>query len=558
MTTHRKLVARLVGAVAVAFAASMVMTWLLHDRMASREAYALIDSAIRDVEASIREKVDKRMIHQAIVVRDLLADLRKQEWWNDPDESSKRLREIANELGVDEICVADNEGLLTHSARRDEVGALNFVTATGQAHEFAELLGRKTEIVQPLMPNTLRGSMVKYVGVWIPEGGFVQVGARSDSLRRLSRSAVTGITHNWRVSGEDGFIVVTSAQGTVISHSDETQEGAQWTEPDPEEAYCKKQTIEGFPVYVVVPKKMAIVERRVLVGTSAFLNAMALIFAAFLVGIVIAAYVRSQLQAQREKEMSMAATIQESAVPRTFPPFPGERSIDIFADMHTAKEVGGDFYDFYFTGPHKVTFLIADVSDKGVPAALFMMRAKATIKGIAQTGCPIDEVITKANDALSQDNGANMFVTVWIGEIDFDTGKVTYVNAGHNQPIVLRPSTDEPVAYIKTRASLVLGAVEGTRYRSQELQLAPGEGLYLYTDGITEQHNGHAEMFGEERLLSTVRDTLKSNPEFVTLTSSPIIDTVFAQVTKHSGETAQSDDRTQLVIRYNGPKPQAS
>ena len=96
MTTHRKLVARLVGAVAVAFAASMVMTWLLHDKMASREAYALIDSAIRDVEASIREKVDKRMIHQAIVVRDLLADFRKQEWWNDPDESSKRLREIAN------------------------------------------------------------------------------------------------------------------------------------------------------------------------------------------------------------------------------------------------------------------------------------------------------------------------------------------------------------------------------------------------------------------------------------------------------------------------------
>ena len=558
MKTHSRLVIRLVGAVVVAFAASMVMTWLLHDKMASREAFALIDSAIRDVEASIREKVDKRMIHQAIVVRDMLADMRKQEWWNDPDESSRRLRELADELGVDEICVADSEGLLTHSARRDEVGALNFVTATGQAHEFAELLGRKSEIVQPLTPNTLRGEMVKYVGVWIPEGGFVQVGARSDSLRRLSRSAVTGLTHNWHVSGQDGFIVVTSALGTVISHSDESREGAQWTEPDPEEAYWKKETVEGFPVYVVVPKKMAIVERRVLVGTSAFLNAMALIFAAFLVGIVIAAYVRSQLKAQREKEMAMAATIQESAVPRTFPPFPGERSIDIFADMRTAKEVGGDFYDFYFTGPRKVTFLIADVSDKGVPAALFMMRAKATIKGIAQTGCPIDEVITKANDALSQDNGANMFVTVWIGEIDFDTGKVTYVNAGHNQPIVLRPSTDEPVAYIKTRASLVLGAVGGAKYRSQELQLAPGEGIYLYTDGITEQHDAHADMFGEKRLLDTVADTLKSNPEFVTPTSSPIVASVLAQVDRHSGVAEQSDDRTQLVIRYNGPKPQAS
>ena len=555
MTTQRKLVVRLVGAVALAFAASMALTWLLHDKMAARDAYSLIDSAIRDVEASIREKVNRRMIHQAIVVRDMLAEMRTQAWWNDPDESSRRLRELADELGVDEICVADSQGLLTHSARRDEVGALNFVTAEGQAHEFAELLGRKSEIVQPLMPNTLRGDMVKYVGVWIPDGGFVQVGARSESLRRLSRSAVTGISHNWHVSGEDGFIVVTSALGTVISHSDESQEGAQWNEPSPEEAYWKKQTVEGFPVYVVVPKKMAIVERRVLVGTTAFLNAMALVFAAFLVGIVIAAYVRAQLRAQREKEMSMAATIQESAVPRTFPPFPGERGVDIFADMKTAKEVGGDFYDFYFTGPRKVTFLIADVSDKGVPAALFMMRAKATIKGIAQTGCPIAEAMTRANEALSQDNGANMFVTVWVGEIDLDTGIVTYVNAGHNQPIVLRPSSEEQTSYVKTRPSLVLGAVEGAKYRSQELQLAPGDGLYLYTDGITEQCNEKSEMFGDDRLLLTVKDALRSNTEFVALTSSPLVETVLAQVVRHSGEKEQSDDRTQLVIRYNGPRP---
>ncbi len=553
MTTHGKLVYRLVGAVAAAFVASMALTWLLHDKMTSHEAYALIDSAIKDVNAAIRERVDRRMIHLAIVVRDKLVDMRAQPWWSNPDESSRHLRELANELGVDEICVSDAKGILSHSARREEVGMLDFTKAVGQAHEFAALLDRKTEIVQPLMPNSLRGEMVKYVGVWIPGGGFVQVGAKAENLRRLSRSAVTGVTHNWHVSGKDGFIVVTSALGTVISHSDETQEGAQWTEPSDDDAYWRKQIVEGFPVYVVVPKNMAIVERRVLVGTSAFLNAVALVLAAFLVGIVIASYVRSQMRAQREKEMTMASTIQESAIPRTFPPFPDMKSVDIFADMHTAKDVGGDFYDFYFSGPRKLTFLIADVSDKGVPAALFMMRAKTAIKGIAQTGIPIAEVMTRANDALCQDNGANMFVTMWAGEINLDTGVVTYVNAGHNQPIVLRPSdTQQPVSYLKTRPGLILGAMEGIKYKSQEIQLRPGDGLYLYTDGITEQCDKDKKMFGEDRLLSTVSESLKENPEFVSQTSSSLLNTVLSKVETHCGEEEQSDDRTQLVIRFRG------
>ena len=295
MTAHRKLVMQLVGAVLVAFVASMVFTWVLHTRMTAREAYSLIDSSFRDVEKAIRERIDRRMIRQAMLVRDRLDQMRLQPWWSDPDESSRRLRALADELRVDEICVADSSGMLTHSARREEVGSLNFRTVGGQAGAFAPLLDSATEIVQPLMPNTLRGEMVKYVGVWLPEGGFVQVGANAVSLRRLSRTAVTGVTHDWHVNGDDGNIVVTTALGTVISHSDPDHDGSQWTEPAGDECYWKKRVVEGFPVYVVVPKRMAVLERRVLVWTSAFLNGLALVLAAILVGIVIASYVRSHM-----------------------------------------------------------------------------------------------------------------------------------------------------------------------------------------------------------------------------------------------------------------------
>ena len=553
MTAHRKLVLQLVGAVLLAFVASMVFTWMLHTRMTSREAYSLIDSSFRDVEKAIRERIDRRMIRQAMLVRDRLDQMRQQPWWGDPDESSRRIRALADELRVDEICVADSSGLLTHSARREEVGALNFRTVGGQAGAFAPLLDRATEIVQPLMPNTLRGEMVKYVGVWLPEGGFVQVGANAVSLRRLSRTAVTGVTHDWHVNGDDGNIVVTTALGTVISHSDPDHDGSQWTEPAGDECYWKKRVVEGFPVYVVVPKRMAVLERRVLVWTSAFLNGLALVLAAILVGIVIASYVRSQMRAQRDKEMAMASTIQESAIPRVFPPYPDERRADFFADMKTAKDVGGDFYDFYFTGLSKIVFLVADVSDKGVPAALFMMRAKTTIKGIAQTGKPIAEAVAEANAALCQDNGANMFVTAWIGEVDIATGTVTYVNAGHNPPLAVLGHAEDRLSFLRNGSGPALGAVEWAQYVPHEIRLAPGDALLLYTDGVTEQVDEHGEMFGEQRLEAVAKASIMVNPEFVTPRDSTLVRAVLAAVTSFSGGAEQSDDRTMLVMRYNGP-----
>ena len=555
----KTLTLRLVCAVAVAFAASMVLTWMLHDHITTRERLKLFDEVFRDIGSVIRERVDRRMIRQAMAARDVVYEMREQAWWSDPDESSRQLRELADELGVDEICIANSDGMLTHSARREEVGALDFRKADGQAHEFTALLDGETELAQPLLPNTLRGEMVKYVGVWMPDGGFVQVGGREKSVRNLSRTAITGITHDRHISGDEGGIYITSGRGTIISHPNAGREGAQWTTPS-DDFYWAEKVIEGFPVYIVVPKRTVMADRKLLVSTSAVLNGAALIFAAILVGLVISQYVRERIRERNSRDMAMAATIQESAIPRMFPPFPEERRMDVFASMHTAKDVGGDFYDFYSTAPNKLTFLVADVSGKGVPAALFMMRAKALIKGIAQTGLPLGEVAARANDALSVDNDANMFVTAWIGEIDLTNGVVTYVNAGHNPPLLVKNRNEngdggaaEP-QFLRERSGMMLGAMPSLRYKAHKIKLSPGDLIYLYTDGITEQSDAKGSLFGEERLAFSIKAMLDAGTKPIDEGSSPLLAALFDAVIAHGNGTAQADDCTQLILRFNGER----
>jgi hypothetical protein len=543
MKGNRKLALRLAGAVGAAFLASLVLTWGLHDWMTERSAHRLIDIAFEDVENAIREAVDRRLVRQAMLFRDRLPELQAEAVWADPEAATGRLREVADELFVDDLCVIDSGGILTHSTDRRDIG-YDFKTIGGQAGGFRSLLDRETEVAQPILPNTRTGEMVKYVGVWLPGGGFVQVGCREGTLRHLARSAVTGLTHNRHVSGRDGYIVITTAGGTIISHPDPAFESGQWRGAG-EDCYWQRRDIEGFPVYAIIPRQAAVVERRVLVGTSAFLNAAALVLASVLVGFVIAGWVRAQLRARRAKELAMAADIQGNALPRVFPPFPEEKRMDLYASMEPARDVGGDFYDFFFSGPDRLVFLVADVSDKGVPAALFMMRAETLLKGLSQTGRPIAEAVTEANLALCEGNVSDMFVTAWIGELDLATGRVTCVNAGHNPPVLLR-AADGSASFLRTRPGLILGAMPGAKYRPETFSLEPGDALYLYTDGVTEQPDPHGTLYGEERLLATLAGgTFLSHPEACTAA-------VLAAVEAHAAGAEQSDDRTQLLLRWRG------
>ena len=225
----------------------------------------------------------------------------------------------------------------------------------------------------------------------------------------------------------------------------------------------------------------------------------------------------------------------------------GETAPSVFrAERLRVATIDASTYDFYLTGPDRLAFLVADVSDKGVPAALFMMRAKTLLKNLAQTGRPLDEAVAAANEALCEGNAANMFVTAWVGEIDLASGTVRYVNAGHNPPVVLR-AQDGSADYLRSRPGLVLGAMPGAKYRTGEISLGPGDALYLYTDGLTEQTNPNGELFGEARLeLLLAGGGFLAHPEACT-------GAVLAGVEAHAAGAEQSDDRTQLLLRWRGP-----
>ena len=539
MTQRRSLNLKLVLSVLAAFLLSMAFTWFLHSRLSERDAYKLIDSTFESVEDEITDCVDERLVRQCMAVRERLdegypTDLRS-------------LQDLAREMGVTEISIADAKGDIVHASVPDYLAspgkpAFNFRTAGGKAEDMMCLVdGFATQYCQPYRSNTANGAWRKFVGVWMPTtGGFVEIGCDGASLRALSRASLVDLFSNWRVGGTGG-IVVTTMSGLVLSDYEEpNREGAQWEEPD-DSFYWKRKEIEGFPTYVMIPRDSAAVQRDVLVGATAVLNGAALVFVALLVGFVISSFVRNQIKLQTAKELKMATDIQLAALPNVFPPFPDETSFDIWASMDTAKEVGGDFYDFYFTGSDRVLFLVADVSGKGVPAAMFMMRAKALIKSVAQTGKQIGQVFEEANDALCEGNSSNTFVTVWAGELNVRTGHVSYVNAGHNPPIV---RLGGKVEYLRSRPSLVLGAMAGARYRVQELQLEPGDAIYLYTDGIVEQHNAAGELFGDDRLLATVAGCDKRR--------DGLLSTVIADVRRHAAGAEQADDCTQLVMRYRG------
>ena len=542
MTERRSLNLKLVLSVLAAFALSMAFTWFLHNRLSEHDAYQLIDRTFENVESEIIDCVNERLVIQCMAARERLED-----GYPDDTESLKRL---ARELRVSEVSVVDEKGDIVRSSVEDYLArpgrpAFNFAaTDDKDANKMMGLIdGRYTEYCQNFRSNAANGNWRKFVGVWRHDGGFFEIGCDGAALRGLSRSSIVDLFRNWRVGGKGG-IVVTTVSGLVLSdYSEPNREGSQWIMPD-DSFYWKRKDIESFPTYVMVPKDSAAVQRDVLVGATATLNGAALVFVALLVAFVISSFVRQQMRKQAAKELTMAKDIQLAALPNVFPPFPGETRFDIWAAIETAKEVGGDFYDFYFTRQDHILFLVADVSGKGVPAAMFMMRAKTLIKSIAQTGKPLAQVFDEANEALCEGNSSNTFVTVWAGEIDTRTGHVTYVNAGHNFPVLLRGGRAE---FLKSRPSLVLGAMPGIRYRAGELQLELGDAIYLYTDGIVEQPDASGELYGDARLLNLL--SARDYPLNAALAA------VVEDVRRHAAGVEQADDCTQLVICYHGEPP---
>jgi len=257
-----------------------------------------------------------------------------------------------------------------------------------------------------------------------------------------------------------------------------------------------------------------------------------------------------QITAEKERigaELGVASRIQKDMLPGVFPPFPDRREFDLFASMTPAREVGGDFYDFYFVDEDHLALTIADVSGKGIPASLFMVISKTLLKNQAQTGSSPRETLIYVNHQLCQNNEMLMFCTVWLGILDLKTGKLTASNGGHEYPAVKKK--DGEYVLMKYSHDPALGVIDGIRYREYEMLLEPGDSLFVYTDGVPEATDAAGELLGEERMTDALNAEPDAGPE-------QVIERVHHAIRAFVRDEPQFDDITMLCLKYKG-KPEA-
>ncbi len=255
-----------------------------------------------------------------------------------------------------------------------------------------------------------------------------------------------------------------------------------------------------------------------------------------------------KVTAEKERigaELSLATDIQAAMLPHIFPAFPDRPDFDIFASMDPAKEVGGDFYDYFLIDDDHLCMVIADVSGKGVPAALFMMASKIILQSVAMLGNSPAEILARTNEAICSNNEAQMFVTVWLGILELSTGRLVAANAGHEFPVLKLPNGDFEL--YKDRHGFVIGGMEGVRYREYEIQMEPGAKLFVYTDGVPEATDADKELFGTGRMLDALNADKSAAPV-------QVLKNVRRAVDGFVKDAEQFDDLTMLCLEYRGGK----
>jgi hypothetical protein len=254
---------------------------------------------------------------------------------------------------------------------------------------------------------------------------------------------------------------------------------------------------------------------------------------------------KSSKLAATETELNMATEIQMSMLPLTFPAFPDRSEFDIYASMDPAKEVGGDFYDFFLIDDDHLATVIADVSGKGVPAALFMMSSKILLNDHATIGGSPAEILERVNKLVYANNKAHMFVTVWLGILEISTGKLTSASAGHEYPMI---NVNGKYELLKDKHGLAIGAMPNSKYKDTEITLNKGDSVFVYTDGVAEATDANNELFGTDRTLEAL------NAIQAGVSQKEILAGVRSAVDAFVKEAPQFDDLTMLGLKYFGPK----
>jgi serine phosphatase RsbU (regulator of sigma subunit)/anti-sigma regulatory factor (Ser/Thr protein kinase) len=561
-------------------------------------AYSTVDYTLQanmeDVRNDIRDVSNRNLLNITKEVANAL-----------PVNATKAdLMRLAEQHGVTEINIIDKNGIIVRSTNAEFVGF--DMASGEQSAAFLVLLNGESELVQEYQPITLDAdTYCKYAGVAL-EHGFVQVGYDSAAFYEQLHEQVQYAAQNRHIGqdgfiiicDENGTIVSDRAghEGEHISiFGDASAMNIQPGERVSGDIYGKPSFLmyteaEGYYIIAVMGEAEAMFTRNASVYMLAFMEL--LVFAALFANIFVliknlvvrnirkineslaeitdgnlnvtvdvrdneefaslsddinstVATLKNYIDeaaARFDKDLEIAKKIQHSALPSVFPPYPNRKDFSIFATMDAAKEVGGDFYDFYLLDENHLAFVVADVSGKGIPGAMFMMTSKTLIKSHAESGLAVNDVFTQVNAQLCENNEAGMFVTAWMGILDLETGLIRYANAGHNPPVVKHK--DGTYEYLKGRANFVLAGMEGIRYKEQQLQLQQGDEIYLYTDGVTEAHDINNQLFGENRLLVSLNKTDGMSVD-------EICRKVKRDVDAFQGEAEQFDDITMLCVRLN-------
>lgn len=525
--------------------------------------------------------------------------------------SPNRLEKIKNLLDVDELHISDSKGILIASI--PEKYKYFDMNSTEQTRVFMPALSNPNfEFVQEPKLRGYKDGIFQYAAVSrISIPGIIEIGFRPERLEEAQKLAnIENISDGFRI-GKSGSIIVIK-NGVIISEGisnkalDEKEKqnlleksknfnNAFKTKFGKTKYICVSEEWNDYVIVGILPESEMYLSRNFVVQALIFVNLILFVIIFFLIFLLLQKIVisgiwkvnaslnkitegnleekvdvknveefeqlseginstvgalKNAIDAESKRldgELELAKAIQHSALPNIFPPYPDHDEFEIFASMDPAKEVGGDFYDFFFISPDHLAFLIADVSGKGIPAALFMMTSKTLIKNLAKTGLTPSQLMTKVNKQICKTNAQGLFVTVFFSVLELSTGKLVSVNAGHNPPLI--KCSNEDAKYFNCNSNIVVGVMNDVEYTSVETILAPGDYIFLYTDGVTEAADINEQFYGEERLQAKLN--LLTSKEF---SVESVLTNMRGDLEKFATGANQADDITMLILKYKGFK----
>ena len=553
---------------AVLYVVLMGVTWTVGTRQAERKTEAMLDYAVGDMRLTMDGVIDTLLEH--------LASAAVRHFEKAAAYSVEDVVHVASAFDIDEVNVVDRAGRIIATNDPDCLGV--DMNAKEVTRQFAELTNGVAKVVsQPFRRHAYADYRRKYLGVPFPGGdGYVQIGLDEHRMAKMISSQLSFL-FDAEIGETVCYLCADVKTGEIVSRwlEDDMPQTLGQLGFDPSKipnaaeplldegggaagttfrqtlsgrlVFCRSFVFGGYRFIMIEPESEFYGTRDMIAAAMAVL--LALVLGGFAFALMRISGDAERLKAfyaaedaARAKDMEIAKTIQASALPV---PLGANPYFRLSASMNPAKDVGGDFYDFFMLDKTHLAFMVADVSGKGVTAALYMMTAKTLLKDAALSLRDPAEAFSRVNAELCRSNTANMFLTAWGGVLDLETGIVTFVNAGHNPPVRVEggDADGRRPQYVTGKSGPVLAFMEGVAYKSRTLRLNPGDTLFLYTDGVTEALDRKGDLFGEERLLDAINAVPEPNPKAV-------CNVVRMAVAAFAEGVPQADDITVLAVEY--------